>query len=521
MKDYLQIKDVNEMTINELVGQTIMCGLPYDYLDNESKEFIKKYNIGNFILFARNYKDTNGMKKFMKDLYEFSLDNVSSFPLVSIDQEGGMVTRLFKDVTFPASPLTTSLSSVKDACLITGRIIGEDMMKLGLNLNLAPCLEINHELKSHLVNVRSYGYNKEMVIKGARSFIDGLHESNCLSCLKHFPGAGKSTKDSHLELPIIEDKKEDIMNEEMYPFLKLMDNDSIMSSHCLFKSFDDVPTTLSRKFLTDFLRGEVGFKGLVISDGMEMKAIYDHYGIEKGCIMALNAGCDILLVCHEKELQEKAINAVRNAVKNGEIDLEELKAKVRRINEAKKRTSVGLKKYLNFDKPYEIKEEDHRIMEDIVFSSFTLFYGKAPIYTKDALIYTPKAIVGSIVEEEFNSRDLTKALRKIFDNEIIEFNEETDFVNKQIEYINKNNVKDVIVYSYDAFKMNNQINLIKELANQNINLYVVSLKGPMDRLLFKNIKNYSCLYEYTPNSIKCIIEQLKGNIKTNNFDFKI
>ena len=146
MKELLKIKDVNEMTIDELIGQVIMVGLPYDYLDQGSIKFINDYKIGNFILFSRNYKNTNQMKSFMKDLYQNSLKVTDSFPLVSIDQEGGMVTRLFKDVVFPASPLTTSSTSIKNAPYISGNIIGKDMLKLGMNLNLAPCLEINKEL---------------------------------------------------------------------------------------------------------------------------------------------------------------------------------------------------------------------------------------------------------------------------------------------------------------------------------------------------------------------------------------
>ena len=182
----LKIKNVDEMTVDELIGQLIMVGLPTTYLDEEYKELIKKYKIGNYILFARNYSDTNQMKSFMKELYEYTNEITNSFPLVSIDQEGGMVVRLFKDVTFPASPLTTSASSISDAPYKTGYIIGKDMMKLGLNLNLAPCLEINEELSNPLVNIRGYGAHKELVLKNASRFVKGIQDSGALSCIKHF-----------------------------------------------------------------------------------------------------------------------------------------------------------------------------------------------------------------------------------------------------------------------------------------------------------------------------------------------
>ena len=192
-----KIKSAKDMTINELIGQVIMVGLPGDFLDDDYKKFIKDKKIGNYILFARNYTDSKQMKSFMKDLYEYTLEVTNSYPLVSIDQEGGMVVRLFKDVTFPASPLTTSATSYPNAPYETGRIIGTDMLKHGISINLAPCLEINENLANPLVNVRGYGATKEIVLQNATLFVEGIKESGALSCIKHFPGAGRNAQHHH------------------------------------------------------------------------------------------------------------------------------------------------------------------------------------------------------------------------------------------------------------------------------------------------------------------------------------
>lgn len=127
------IKNVDEMSIDELIGQVIMVGLPGLELNQQYLDFIRDYKIGNYILFARNYDNTKQMKNLMHEVYKYTEEVTGSFPLVSIDQEGGMVVRLFKDVTFPASPLTTSATTVKDAPYKTGSIVGKDMMKLGVN----------------------------------------------------------------------------------------------------------------------------------------------------------------------------------------------------------------------------------------------------------------------------------------------------------------------------------------------------------------------------------------------------
>ena len=511
MKDF-KIKKVDEMTIDELIGQVIMVGLPSTSLDDKYKELINKYKIGNYILFARNYDNTNQMKDFMSDLYNYTSKVTGSFPLVSIDQEGGMVVRLFKDVTFPASPLTTSASQTKDAVYKTGYIIGKDMMKLGLNLNLAPCLEINEKLENPLVNVRGYGASKEFVLENASKFVDGLQKSGVLSCIKHFPGAGSSTKDSHLELPIIEEDRGVLLNNNMYPFMNLLNSDALMSSHCLYKSFDDVPCTLSKVMLTDVLRNEYNFKGLIISDGMEMNAILDSYGIKKGTVMALNAGCDLLLLCHDYEYQVEAFEAAREAVEIGELSVELLKEKVRRINAAKEKIVNSLRE-LFVEESYVINEEEHLLMEDIVDNSYTLIKGNAPVLTDKTLILSSKVNVASIVEDEFDTRNLTLMLKKSINNDIIEFTKDEDFTDKILKIIDK--YDNIIVYSYDAYNDDIQKKTINELLKIKDNVYVVSLKGPIDMKYFNNLKNYSCLYEYTPNSIKTIIKQLNNKIKLN------
>lgn len=507
MKNY-NIKSVDEMSIEELIGQVIMIGLPSTTLDAESMKFIQEYKIGNYILFSRNYHDTKQMKNFMKELYQYTMDITGSFPLVSIDQEGGMVVRLFKDVTFPASPLTTSATSVKDAPYQTGKIIGKDMLKMGINLNLAPCLEINENLSNPLVNIRGYGKSKEEVLKNASLFVKGVQESGTLSCVKHFPGAGSSTKDSHLELPIIEDSKEQLTNYNMYPFFHLLRSDALMSSHCIYKAFDDLPSTLSKVLLTDVLRKEVGFNGLIISDGMEMKAISDHYGIGNGCVMALSAGCDILLLCHEYLEQKAAFDSVKEAVYSGKLEIELLKEKVRRINAAKEKLIQGLNNYFT-DEDYVVCQEEHELMQEIVDNSYTLIKGNEPYITSETLIISSNVVVASIVEDEFDERNLTKALKQNFkNNEVVEFNKDNTPLKEKINQYNH-----ILVYSYDAYKDDVQKQIINELLNTQKEVHIISIKGPIDMQYFNNLRNYSCLYEYTPNSIRTIIKQLKGKLK--------
>ena len=502
------IKDAKDMTIEELIGQVIMIGLPGKELDDDYRNFIKDYKIGNYILFARNYQDTKQMKMFMKDLYEQAMEVCGSYPLVSIDQEGGMVVRLFKDVTFPASPMTTSATTNPLAPYITGKIIASDMLKMGINFNLAPCLEINKELESPLMNVRSYGGTKELVLKNAKLFVQGIQDTGCIACLKHYPGSGSTEKDSHLELPIIDEEKDKLLNYNMYPFFNIQEAKALMTSHCVYSAFDSLPSTLSSVLLTKTLREDTKYNGIIISDGMEMHAILDNYGIEEGTIMALNAGCDLLLLCHDYDYQKMSLDALINAVRNGRIKKELLIEKVERINKAKEELIESLEKHFNLD-DYIVNLEEHKIMEEIVDNSYTLIKGNAPVLKEKTLIISSTTKVASIVEDEFDNYNLTTSLKKEFKNhDIIDFNE----ISSSLDTTNYENI---IIYSYDTHNNQKQINIILDILKTQKEVYLVSLKGPLEKKHFENIKNYACLYEYTPNSIKTVIKQLKGEIGLN------
>ena len=299
----------------------------------------------------------------------------------------------------------------------------------------------------------------------------------------------------------------------MYPFTHILESDGLMSSHCLFKAFDEVPSTLSKVLLTDVLRGQIGYEGLIISDGMEMKAITVHYGIGKGSVMALNAGCDILLLCHDYNEQKEAFDTVKKAVEDGEISVELLREKAERINKAKAKIADKMK--ANFtDGDYVVVDEEHALMQSIVDNSYTLIKGNDPKIDADTLVISSNVRVASIAEDEFDERNLTKALKASFpENEVIQFTKDLSFTEEVLEKAQR--YGKVLVYSYDAYNDDVQKGTINALLKSGKEVYVVSIKGPIDRQYFQGLANYACLYEYTPNSIRSIVKQLKGEIALN------
>lgn len=506
------MKKLSEMTLREKIGQLIIVGFPSPYYDDNINMLVEKYKCGNVIMFTRNFQSANQMKQLCLDVHNHIYQETGLYPFISIDQEGGLVTRLMKDVTFPPSQMTSSATSVKDAPYLVGKMIGYDMIRLGLNLDLAPCLEINPELENTLTNVRSYSANPYDVGKYAHDFIRGLRENGVLGCVKHFPGAGDDNVDSHLELPIIDIDKETMHRTGLVPFKENLDVPCIMTTHTLFTVYDTVPATLSKNILGGLLRDELKYQGLIMSDCMEMKAIADHYGSANGALMSLKAGCDFVLVCHTLETQVETFETVYNAAKNNELTIEEIDDKVARIMKYKELTLPSLQKYFFNDDKYQVSKENNELASTIVDNSLTLVLGKNAKLYDDSLILTPKAVVSSIVEDEFDDRNLSSVLKKEFpNNAVYEFTTDVR-LNDEIKQKVKTS-KNVIIFSYDVTKNQSQKDLINDILLMDKECYVISLKGPMDKKEFNNLSNYLCLYEYTPNSIRTIVKYLKGTLK--------
>ena len=176
------------------------------------------------------------------DKYEKEIDEIGALPFICIDQEGGFVTRLTNDVTIVPSPMSSSSSSYPNASYECGKILGNDMIKLGINFDLAPCLEVNRNLEDYLSNVRCYSSNVDKISTYVKMFKKGLLENGVLSCLKHFPGEGRAQVDSHLDLPIVDISLDMLFQEELIPFISNLDSPSIIeksfcsiiaSQHCI------------------------------------------------------------------------------------------------------------------------------------------------------------------------------------------------------------------------------------------------------------------------------------------------
>lgn len=299
---------------------------------------------GNVILFTNNIVNAEQAVEINNDLRSH-IEMVSEVePFVAVDQEGGPVMRVFDGATdFPSNMAVAATGNPENA-YSEGLMLGRELASMGFNMDLAPCVDVNSNPNNPVIGVRSYSDNPKLVGEFASEFIRGMQESRVLACAKHFPGHGDTSVDSHYGLPVIDKDIEEIREADLYPFKVVVENgaEAVMSTHIVFEAIDEkLPATLSPAVLTGVLRGELGFDGLIVTDGMQMGAIVKNFGIAEGCVMAVKAGADLLVTGSgnmsqsDIRAQRDAYLAVVNAVRNGEIGEDRIDESVMRILQTK------------------------------------------------------------------------------------------------------------------------------------------------------------------------------------------
>ncbi|EQA47094.1 glycoside hydrolase, family 3, N-terminal domain protein [Leptospira broomii serovar Hurstbridge str. 5399] len=309
---------VNKLSPQELVGQVIHVAIPGTTLDSVAETELEAILPGGVILFGRNLGNREEITTLNDSLQKKALKLTGLPLLISVDQEGGRVIRVRDGVTqFPGA---MALGQTKDSeyAKKVGFVTSYQLRKLGLNFLFAPDLDINNNPDNPVINTRSLGSNLETVLSAGVAYEEGARLGGAIPVIKHFPGHGDTNVDSHLGLPKIEKNLEELRSLELVPFKAAIDNgaEAVMSAHILYPKIDsDFPATLSSRILTDLLRKELKFKGIVITDAMEMDAIDEHYQAYDPGVLALLAGADIILMTSwgktTQDMKEKILKAYK------------------------------------------------------------------------------------------------------------------------------------------------------------------------------------------------------------------
>ncbi len=322
---------------------------PVIEINREIKEIISRYHIGSVVLFSQNFQSKEQAKRLVGGLQKAATDSGNPPLLICVDQEGGSVERF----SFGRDRLKNNAQiRTPEEAFEKGKIIAEELAELGINCNFAPVVDINSNPKNPVINVRSFGNNPKIVSEHGVAFMKGLHSKNIIATAKHLPGHGDTDVDSHLGLPRVNKSLSDLEKFELKPFKALIDSglEMVMTAHIELPQIEKgtiiskkdgkkifIPATLSKAILTGLLRDKLNFKGVIVTDAMNMKAISENVGEAEAIKMAIKAGAD--MICMPVTLRSMSdiskLDAIyrdlKSAIDSGEISPEQINCSVNRI----------------------------------------------------------------------------------------------------------------------------------------------------------------------------------------------
>ncbi len=513
---------VERMSLEEKVGQILMVHFNGEMVNDEAKILLQETKVGGIIY----YNWSNGLhspkqvRTLSSNLQKLAKENRFSIPLlIAVDQEGGVVARLKSGFTiFPGNRAlgeTGDPQLAKKAALATAK----ELQDVGINMNLAPVVDVNSNPKNPVIGIRSFGDRPETVTDFGEQFLEGSKQAGIIAVLKHFPGHGDVSVDSHKDLPVILKSKEELEKIELFPFARLASSvDAIMTAHILAPALDpENCSTLSEKTLK-YLRENIGFQGVIVSDSLVMGGVLKKcHSVDEAAIKAFQAGCDLLIlggklmegkhtVLELKPVDIKRIHsALVEAVKSGRISETKLNESISRILRLKDR-------YLNSqDRSLESTEDsikidtaEHRALAQKIASLALKTVEKKSrqiTYVGDKNLFI---VATNILQDNLQKTSLFeigKSREVYFFNGLNASSEEIKVV------LQKAKIADILVVcSYNAWKNPSTVNMIDSLLDMEKPFVLLNLSDPFDATLFARADLIFQSFSPTYPSLQAICE---------------
>ncbi len=335
---------LSKMTLKEKVCQLFV--VPPDDVSGEYNtvdindaflRFYNEYPVGGYILFEDNLKSPSQTKELLSSLNELSFNRFSLPVFLSIDEEGGKVTRIAGNDGFEVQEFKNMFyTESEEQAYVIGDTIGAYLYELGFNIDLAPVADVFSNSENEVIGVRSFSSDADTVCRYALKYAKGLNNNKIFATYKHFPGHGATKDDTHIDYAFTDKTYEELMQCELLPFKSAADNgiDLVMTSHISLPTVlgDNTPVTFSYEAITGILKQDLGFKGLIITDSLKMGAVSKHYTSSEIAFMSIKAGNDLLLM---PQSIKEAVDGVLEAVDNGEITEDRINESVLKIIEYK------------------------------------------------------------------------------------------------------------------------------------------------------------------------------------------
>lgn len=328
------------MKMTSMLGQMFMIGISGHSLTSKEKEFIIENDIGGIILFSRNVSTPEQILKLTDEIQSLAQYTESKLPfLISIDMEGGRVARLKEPFTIWPPMRRLGDQDSPQLAFEVGQALGSELLAVGINMDFAPCTDVFINPDNEVIGDRAFSSDPKVVAKISSGMIRGFKKAGVVSCVKHFPGHGYTSVDSHFDLPVDSRSWQELLDSEIIPYKKCFRSkvEFLMTAHILFENIDpENPVTLSSKFLKQHLRDELNYPGLIITDDLDMKALSKNASAEDLTFKALQAGANMFLFCNNPESHEQAVTAMMDRL--GQLEdsyLEHIKISFDLIKEVK------------------------------------------------------------------------------------------------------------------------------------------------------------------------------------------
>ncbi|WP_234410555.1 beta-N-acetylhexosaminidase [Caldalkalibacillus mannanilyticus] len=511
---------MEELSLRQKIGQMLICGFEGTSPSQEIIQFITENYIGGVIYFSRNIERTEQIHSLSRQLQQTARENKMPPLFISIDQEGGVVSRIIDNITLMPGNMALGATGDRRGVYEAAKITGQELRCLGINLNFAPCLDLFNNPLNPVIGVRAYGEDPKLVGEMGCAAVKGYQESGVAATIKHFPGHGDTQIDSHLDLPTIAHDVQHLLEVELLPFRQVIQQgvDAVMTAHIVFPALEpELPATLSPQAIGRLLRNELQYDGVIITDCLEMKAIASYYGSDEAAIRAVEAGVDLLLYSHRADRQKGAIEALVQAVQNGRIAEERIDQSVRRIFALKERRSMGqiTPAWAECEALLQTREA-LVIAQRLSEQSITLVKGKGSLpltRNQETLVIWVQQEVTTEVDEMVHPQErlaqVLASLQAKVRERIVSLSPSEEGI--QTILAECESYEQIILTSFNAGDYPEQIQLIKELSTRKgDSLIVVALRNPTDLLHFPQVQTYLTTYESRPLALHSLAKVLVG-----------
>ncbi len=510
------------MNLKQKLGQRLMIGIRGTSLDDETKAHLRKISPGGVILFSRNIRNYSQVCKLIRDIKA----TVQPPPLIAIDQEGGLVVRFFlREITLMPGNMALGATNKPELAYKQGRFMARELKSMGIDINLAPVVDVATNPDNPGITIRSFGEDPEKVAELGVNFIKGTQSEGIGAVAKHFPGKGAAGKDAHFDLPTINLSQKEMNRVHLYPFWKCIENgvQGIMSTHAIYTNLpggEKVPATFASKLIKGYLRREMNFQGVIFSDDLEMGAITKYFPFNEAVVNTIRAGHDMLLICSDYEKQLLALKVLEEICKVNDTVLAETERAIERIeklrsfSQGENKTLEGLTK--------AIKNRAANLATQIAESAITVYKGKAPIpvpisKTKKIFVIIPDLSQLESVEEGFEvsennfiRRTLEAKFPLSIQTEFISLDPKENEIEKVWQKVEKADL--TLFFVFNARFIEGERMLLKRLKAHPQKVIFLLIRNPFDLELIGPDLTSLITYGYRKVQIEAVIKVLSGDI---------